>query len=212
MIQKSGKHKLAVIFLFLAVFIWSAIRPQYFTVWLLEISGVILLTSVYLFYDRKIQFSLITHTMFFIGMCLISIGAHYSFPEVPIMDGFRGVFKSERNNYDKIGHLFQGILPVLISWEIFVKKRVVQDRLWINFLSFCIAISVSGVYELIEWLFIILFGDNGFTYNVLGTQGYVWDAQSDMLSALIGAMLVILFGQRHLVFLIKRMSIEQPIP
>jgi len=48
--------------------------------------------------------------------------------------------------------------------------------------------SLSACFELIEWLAASVFGgDLGQAY--LGTQGDIWDAQWDMLLALIGASL-----------------------
>lgn len=204
MLESKKRYIRILTILFIAVFIWSAIKPQDYFVWLLEISGVIFIISVYAFFHKKIQFTKTTSTWFFIAICLITIGAHYSFPNVPFFDNTRGLFGFERNNYDKLGHIVQGILPVLVSREILVKRNIVQDIYWISFLSFCIAIAISGLYELVEWLFIILFGDNNYTFDVLGTQGYVWDAQSDILCALIGAVLTIVLGHKHLLSIVKR--------
>ena len=184
--------------LYIVLFLWSGIRPKDYHVWLLEIIGVVILIAVYIFFYKKIRFSGVTNTWFFIAASLITIGAHYSFPNVPIFENFKGMFGVERNDFDKLGHVVQGILPVLIAWEVLVKNRVVQNFYWINFLSLNIALSVSAFYELFEWLFIVVLGDNSYTYDVLGTQGYIWDAQSDMLCALIGAILTIIIGRRHL--------------
>ncbi len=187
-----------LILLFSLVLIWSAIDPKDYSVWLLEISGVIFIVAVYIFFQIKINFSKTTNTWVFIGACLITIGAHYSFPNVPVFNGIDGLFEPNRNNFDKLGHVVQGIIPVLIAREILVKNKVMKDIFWINFLSICVAVTVSALYELIEWLFIIVLGDNRFTSDVLGTQGYFWDAQSDILCALIGAVLTIFLGRKHL--------------
>lgn len=190
-------HKFLLV-LYFALFLWSGTKPKDYHVWLLEIIGVIFLIAVYIFFYKKIKFSVVTNTWFFIAASLITIGAHYSFPNVPVFESFKETFGLERNNFDKLGHVVQGILPVLISWEVLVKNRVVKNFYWLNFLSLNIALSISAFYELFEWLFIVVLGDNNYTYDVLGTQGYVWDAQSDMLCALIGAILTIVIGRRHL--------------
>jgi len=202
---------------YLAIFTWSAIHPKDARVWLLEITGVLFLIAVYLLFHKRIRFSDVTTTWFFVGATLITIGAHYSFPHVPVFESLKGVFGIKRNNFDKLGHVVQGVLPVLISWEVLVKNKVILNYYWINFLSLCIALSVSAFYELFEWLFIAVLGDNSYTYDVLGTQGYIWDAQSDMLCALIGAVLTILFGKKHLMNTIRKLhslrqesTIEEP--
>ena len=56
--------------------------------------------------------------------------------------------------------------------------------------------TVSAVYELIEWLAAVLLGQGADEF--LGTQGYIWDTQSDMGFALLGALIaVLLFGRLH---------------
>jgi len=47
--------------------------------------------------------------------------------------------------------------------------------------------AISVTYEFIEWFVSILSGESGDSF--LGTQGYIWDTQSDMLYATIGAIL-----------------------
>ena len=55
---------------------------------------------------------------------------------------------------------------------------------------------MSAFYELIEWWVALLSGEAAEAF--LGTQGYVWDTQSDMAWALSGAILaLILLGRVH---------------
>jgi putative membrane protein len=53
---------------------------------------------------------------------------------------------------------------------------------------------VSAVYELLEWLAAAVSGSGADAF--LGTQGYVWDTQSDMLLALVGAIVALLLLSR----------------
>ena len=184
-------------FLYCAILIWSAISPKDYAIWFLEIFGVVLVVSIYFYFDRLIQFTVVTNVWFFIAISLITVGAHYSFPDVPFFEHNLDWLAVPRNNYDKLGHVVQGVLPVLIAREVLIKKGISRDIYWNSFLAFCVAMSTTAVYELIEWLFIILLGNNEYTYDVLGTQGYVWDAQSDMLMALIGALLAMFLGKKH---------------
>jgi putative membrane protein len=51
-----------------------------------------------------------------------------------------------------------------------------------------ITLSVSGLYELIEWAVAdVFFKAQGDAY--LGSQGDIWDAQKDMFLATLGALL-----------------------
>ena len=134
-----------------------------------------------------------TYTWCFLAACIMAVGAHYSYSEVPLFDHIQNTFNLERNNYDKLGHFVQGILPVLISQEVLIRNRIVRGPQWINFLSVCIALSVAAIYELIEWSAILFSSET--TENFLGMQGYAWDAQSDMLYALAGALITLLFAK-----------------
>ncbi|MFZ1231641.1 MAG: DUF2238 domain-containing protein [Thiofilum sp.] len=53
----------------------------------------------------------------------------------------------------------------------------------------CFCLAFSAFYELVEWWVAIATGDSAEAF--LGTQGYVWDTQSDMALAWIGAMLAL---------------------
>ena len=55
--------------------------------------------------------------------------------------------------------------------------------------SICLAISAA--YEWIEWWVSICTGEGGDAF--LGTQGYIWDTQSDMLLATVGAISMLVF-------------------
>lgn len=111
------------------------------------------------------------------------VGGHYTYAQVPFFDG---LFGAERNNYDKVGHFFQGFVPALLAREILIRKHIVNGRLWRNFIVISICLAFSAFYELIEWWVALASGEDAEAF--LGTQGYIWDTQSDMGLALIGAI------------------------
>ncbi|MEH6458121.1 MAG: DUF2238 domain-containing protein [Cocleimonas sp.] len=124
---------------------------------------------------------------------VLMIGGHYTYAEVPFFDG---LFGSERNNYDKVGHLFQGFVPALLAREILIRKTVVKDKLWLGFIVISICLAFSAFYELIEWWVALASGEDAEAF--LGTQGYVWDTQSDMGLALLGAIIsLLLLSKTH---------------
>jgi putative membrane protein len=124
------------------------------------------------------------------------IGAHWTYAEVPFFNWLRDIGLFSRNNYDKVGHFMQGFTPVLVAREVIIRKTSLTSTTWVNLLSICVAQSASSFYELIEWLISALYGSAGDSF--LGTQGDVWDTQSDMLFCLIGALAAILMmGKIH---------------
>ena len=124
------------------------------------------------------------------------VGGHYTYAQVPAGDWVQEWLGSSRNDYDKLGHLAQGFVPALIAREILIRKQVVPDHRWRNFFIVCFCLGFSAFYELIEW-WVALLSDEA-ADSFLGTQGYVWDTQSDMAFALVGATLALmLLGRYH---------------
>jgi putative membrane protein len=56
--------------------------------------------------------------------------------------------------------------------------RIVNFPYWRNFLIVCLCLAISAFYELIEWWVALLSQEAADSF--LGTQGYIWDTQSDM--------------------------------
>ena len=169
--------------IFLIVLIWSGVYPKDQFTWFLEVApaligGVILAIS----YD-KFRLTPLLYILILVHCIVLMIGGHYTYADVPFFDG---LFGADRNNYDKVGHFFQGFAPALIVREILVRKEVVSGRAWLNLFIVSISLAFSAFYELIEWWVALSTGEDAEAF--LGTQGYVWDTQSDMTLALIGAV------------------------
>ena len=149
-----------------------------------------LLGFVILWLTRK-RFPLtgLVYFLILIHSVILMVGGHYTYAEVPIGDWLRDLSGGDRNNYDKLGHLAQGFVPVMIAREVMIRNRVVAVKGWLTFLLLCVVLAVSAFYELIEWWAALLSEEAADAF--LGTQGYVWDTQSDMLWALCGAILAL---------------------
>ena len=188
--------KTAWILTYFLFFIWSGINPKDYFTWILEVLpaliGFIILAVTY----SKFRLTKLTYTLILIHCIILMVGGHYTYAEVPFFDWIRDYFNLERNNYDKVGHLAQGFIPAIIAREIFIRKSIINSTAWQNFLIVCFCLAFSAFYELIEWWVAILTGESAEAF--LGTQGYVWDTQSDMALALLGAVLaLIVFRNIH---------------
>ena len=127
---------------------------------------------------------------------VLMIGGHYTYAEVPLGDWLNGLTGLERNNYDKLGHFFQGFVPAIAARELLLRHQVIRRRGWLAFIVLCVCLAISAFYELIEWWIALLSSEAAAGF--LGTQGYRWDTQSDMLWALCGATLaLLLLSRRH---------------
>ena len=184
------KHYFLIV-LFISGLIISAIKPHDYFTWVLEVFPSIIGFVILLFTFKKFRFSYLTYVMILVHCYILFIGGHYTYAEVPLFDWIREVFHQSRNNYDKIGHFTQGFVPAMITRELFVRKEVVKKGGWMSFLTVCVCLSISAFYEFLEWFVAIVSGQNSDSF--LGTQGYVWDTQSDMLYAFMGALCMVMF-------------------
>ncbi len=178
-----------LLLLLLALFVWSAIKPfEYFT-WFLEVLPAVIGILVLLFTYKNFQFTKLVYVLIFIHCIILIIGGHYTYAEVPLFDWIQEAFHQSRNNYDKVGHFAQGFVPAMITRELLIRKNIINGKAWLNFIVVCIAMAISVTYEFIEWGVSLGTGDGGDSF--LGTQGYVWDTQSDMFYATFGAIIAL---------------------
>ncbi|HIP39605.1 MAG TPA: DUF2238 domain-containing protein [Desulfocapsa sulfexigens] len=177
--------------IYLTVFVWSAIGPKEYFTWILEvipaIIGFILLAATY----NSFRLTRLVYTLILLHCIILFVGGHYTYAEVPLFDYLKEIFNWQRNNYDKVGHFVQGFVPAMIAREIIIQKKIITFPKWRNFFIVCFCLAFSAFYELVEWVVSILAGYS--TEAFLGTQGYVWDTQSDMAFALLGAITALLF-------------------
>ena len=176
--------------IFFSVLIWSGINPKDSYTWLLEVApaliGLVIMAASY----QSFRLTPLLYLFILLHCMVLMVGGHYTYAEVPWFDGLLG---AERNNYDKVGHFFQGFVPALIAREILLRKQVVNGKAWLMLIIISLCLAFSAFYELIEW-WVALASAEAF----LGTQGYVWDTQSDMAMALVGAIsLLLLFSKLH---------------
>jgi putative membrane protein len=204
------KKHIVLIFLFLAGLIVSAINPHDYFTWILEvfpaIIGFIVLVCTY----KRFTFTYLTYVMILLHCYVLFIGGHYTYAEVPAFNWVRDVFHQSRNNYDKVGHFFQGFVPAMIARELFIRLHIIQKKTWMPVLIICVCGTISLLYELLEWLVSATSGQAGDSF--LGTQGDIWDTQSDMLFAIIGASCMVLLFSKFLDKEIEKMPAVSLFP
>ena len=175
---------------FVATLVWSGINPKDGPTWLLEVLPAILGALVLLWTRRRFPLTSLTYVLVLVHCIILMVGGHYTYAEVPVGDLFNEWFNHGRNNYDKLGHLAQGFVPAIVAREIVVRLHVFNSKAWMNFFIISMCLGISAFYELIEWWVALLSEEAAEAF--LGTQGYVWDTQSDMAFAFLGAGLALL--------------------
>lgn len=172
----------------------SVINPKEGFTCFLEIIPAIIGFLILALTFKKFRFTNFTYTLILIHCTILFIGGHYTYAEVPFFDYIKEIFHQSRNNYDKVGHFAQGFVPAMIIRELFIRKEVINNKSFFNFIIVSICLAISATYEFIEWFVSLATGDGGDAF--LGTQGYVWDTQSDMLFATIGAITALILFSR----------------
>lgn len=185
------KRYYILIFLFFAGLLISGIKPHDYFTWILEVFPAILGFIVLLVTFKRFRFSYLTYVMILVHSYILFAGGHYTYAEVPAFNWIKEVFDQSRNNYDKVGHFAQGFVPAMIARELFIRLQVFNKQSWIPFLTVAVCLAISALYEFLEWFVAIISGEAGDSF--LGTQGYIWDTQSDMLYATIGAVCMLVF-------------------
>lgn len=175
------------IIIFTVVLVWSGINPKEQFTWFLEVAPAIIGALVLVFTYKFFKLTTLLYVLILIHCIILMIGGHYTYAEVPV---FNDLFGATRNNYDKLGHFTQGFVPALIAREIILRKNIINGRVWQSFFIITFCLAFSAFYELIEWWVALASGDNAEAF--LGTQGYVWDTQSDMGFALLGAIVALI--------------------
>ncbi len=169
-----------------AVLLWSAINPRDYPTWFLEVAPALAAAGILFFTRHAFPLTPLAALLVLVHCIILMVGGHYTYAEVPLFDRLGELFGWQRNNYDKLGHFAQGFVPAVVAREILIRCRVVRTAAWRDFLTVCFCLALSAFYELLEWWVALLSEEAAESF--LGTQGYVWDTQSDMGWALVGAM------------------------
>lgn len=185
------KKELVLILLFLLGLIGSAINPHDYFTWFLEVLPGLVALLILIFTYSRFKFTILTYWFILVQCYILFIGGHYTYAEVPLFDWIRDFLHQNRNNYDKVGHFAQGFVPAMVVRELFIRLKVVNNKAWLGFIVVSICLSISAMYEFFEWFVAVVSGQSAEAF--LGTQGYVWDTQSDMLFAFIGALVAVVF-------------------
>lgn len=181
---------------FSAVLVWSGIGPKDVPTWMLEVAPAVIAAAIlWLTWDR-FPLTTLTYVLVLFHCVILMVGGHYTYAEVPLGEWAQQAFDQSRNNYDKLGHFVQGFVPAIVAREVLIRLNVVNSAIWRDFFIVCLCLAISAFYELIEWWVALLSEEAAESF--LGTQGYVWDTQSDMGWALLGALLsLLLLGRWH---------------
>jgi len=180
------KFHLALLASGAAILVWSGVVPRDRLTWVLEVMpavvGGILLVATY----RRFTFSTLVYVLAWFFAIILMVGGHWTYAEMPLGNWLRDALDLERNYYDRFGHFFQGFVPAIVAREVLLRTSPLKRGKWLFAVVVFTCLSVSALYELVEWSAAMLLGESAEQF--LGTQGDPWDTQWDMFLALCGAV------------------------
>ncbi len=191
--NKLRKVLFAILFIML---IWTIFNPFDRYMWFANFLVAILYFTGFVAVDRKVHFSDLPVILLFIHLVIILFAAKYTYEYFEPFNWLKVTFSLNRNYFDRLGHFFQGVTPVILMREIFLKGEHMKRGKFFFLTLVMFSIGISGAWELLEFIFADVNGKTDVLAEAM--QGDFWDAQQDMLICTIGSILsLILLSKRH---------------
>ena len=130
---------------------WSRGGAYDATTWVLETFPIFIAVPVLVLTARRFPLTPLAYRLIFIHTLILMLGGHYTYARVPLGFWVQDVFGFARNHYDRIGHLAQGYIPAVLAREILLRKTPLRPGPWLFVIVTCVCLSVSLLYEFIEW-------------------------------------------------------------
>lgn len=154
--------------------------------WALEVGPGLVAIGVLVLTYRKVPLSHLAYAGVFLHFVILAYGGYYTYAKAPLGEWAREALDLSRNHYDRVGHVALGVFPSFVIREVLLSQTPLRRGGWLVFLILSVVLAIAAFWELLEWwVTLIVASDVGHAF--LGSQGDIWDAQWDMLLALLGA-------------------------
>ena len=186
------RERILIIFLVIlcGLLVFTAVNPYDRVTWFMEVAPVMIALPLLVMTYRRFPLTPLLYFLIFLHAIILITGGAYTYARVPLGFWFQDLFLFSRNNYDRLGHFFQGLVPALAAREILLRRGYVSNRRMASLLAICVAMAMSAWYELIEWAAAVVLGQKADDF--LGTQGDPWDTQWDMFMCFVGAVVAMI--------------------
>ncbi len=142
-----------------ALLVLSGIGPKDRYTWILEVAPAVVAAIVLVATWRRFPLTPLAYRLIFLHACILMLGGHYTYAEVPLGDWVSDLLGLARNHYDRLGHFAQGFVPAIVAREILLRKTPLKSGGWLFFLVTCVCLAISAVYEFLEWWTALASGD-----------------------------------------------------
>lgn len=185
--------------LYVAFWIAMSINPVYPYDWWIENILVFATAAGAILTYRWFRFSNLSYALLTLFLALHTYSAHYAYTQVPL-EWLNTLFgRPDRLNFDRLVHLAYGLLITYPTWELLRRSARVRGG-WSYLLTVMVILATGAFYELLEmWIARVVAPEVGDAF--VGTQGDIWDAQTDMALAMYGAI-----GVLALTWLLERLG------
>jgi putative membrane protein len=165
--------------------------------WALEVAPGLALVAAVAALHRRLPLSHFVYAAIFLHVLVLDYGGYYTYERTPLGNWARDTFHLARNHYDRVGHVALGVFPAFLVREVLLRRTPLRRGGWLFFITVSVVLAVAAFWELLEWwTTYFVASDVGAAF--LGSQGDPWDAQWDMLLALVGAVVALpLLGGVH---------------
>jgi len=188
--KSRNAYPLALLILFVLVWIVLAFNTTFFEDWKLENYLTVPFVIIIFIAHKWFRLSNISYTLIFLFMAMHIYGSHYTYSEVPFGFWLQDLLNSSRNHYDRIVHFSFGLLLAYPLREMILRIANAKG-VWGLYIPVDVVLALSALYEILEWATAAIYGgDLGIAY--LGSQGDVFDAQKDMALAGTGSIITML--------------------
>jgi len=182
-------HFVAVLAIICAlVWIITAIHPVDRQAWVLENILVVIFVAALAFTHRRLQLSNSSFLFIALFLLLHMVGAHYTYAKMPLGLWAKDFFGFSRNHFDRVAHFGFGFVLAFPVRELLLRFSGIR-RGWSFWIAAGVILAVGGLFEILESMVAEIVAP-GKGVDWLGGQGDEWDAQNDMLSAFLGALLM----------------------
>lgn len=155
--------------------------------WCLEVGPGLALAFVLAAVYRRLPLSHFVYVCVFLHLLILVYGGYYTYALTPLGNWAKQAFDLSRNHYDRVGHVALGVFPCFLAREVLLRRTPLARGGWLFFLVCSVVLAFAAFWELLEWwVTLLVASDVGQAF--LGSQGDIWDAQWDMLLALLGAL------------------------
>lgn len=168
----------------------AILAPAGLLSWSLEVIPGLALVAVLAAIYRRMPLSHFVYACVFLHVLVLDYGGIYTYANTPLGNWAKEAFHLSRNHYDRVGHVALGVFPVFLVREVLLRRTPLRRGGWLSFLSVSVVFAVAAFWELLEWWTTLVVAP-GVGEAFLGSQGDVWDAQWDMLLALVGAIVAL---------------------